>query len=153
MASDLTKALVRHCSADPRIVRHVGYSDGGYWLFRNKLPVSVEKSSKSAVVFWCDGSWAEPARTHTARTPRLYVDVISDPTRTEQGTILTADAEEKADELLMDLDRILHRPHGEIRFFDLSIISSHRLFEPERMELRDGPDLAFKRIEYGVTLG
>lgn len=153
-SDDLTLALWNHFMRDPRVVAQVGVTAGVPWVFRNNLPPTcqVSGSGTSAIIVWSSGGWTMPSMIKTAKYPRLFLDIVSDASRDENRMKTLEDARPRADRLWSLTDAVLHRPHGEVKFYDQTVFGSHRLTEPEETPLKESDGSILLRTEYGVII-
>jgi hypothetical protein len=84
------------------------------WVFDSKPYGKLEGSQSSLIVINEAGNW-QPRNEHNSQTfPRLRVDIWSDPTRNENGSVKVHDADDKILDIRKILDRHLHLRHNSI---------------------------------------
>jgi hypothetical protein len=119
--------------------------------------VALESTGFAGVVIAHKGQWTSPNQHNTARFPRVQVDIIVDPQRTtDERFPRKRTAEDRCEDIFVELDKVMHRPNDEIRWGDstgaVRIVASKRLSDLDLVEVRDGDGLVMGTVMYGVSL-
>ena len=110
-------------------------------VFRHRLEEKVDGTGNMAVVVRRGRAWAPLDTVRIVEFPTLIVDFYADPSRTVDGLISQADAEDRAFAMYRAANPDLHGARDEWWGAwgsnpGLLVISCHRLTEPE---VSDGP--------------
>jgi hypothetical protein len=154
---DIVLAARRHLAAQTDLTSLLGTStdpDYDTWIFRHKLPVTVENSSQSALVLRQGPIWTSRNTHNTLAFPRLVCEVYTDPFRglTQPGP-QTTDSYSMCIAICSVLSLHLHRIDGGFLWDSLRIVNSKQLSEPVITEDPESDGMVCAVLEFAVSLG
>lgn len=162
-----------------KIGRSKTWSDG--WIFDGKPYITIEKYSNLALVIITDaGGWQAPNGHNSSRFPQIFVDVWASPTRHDDGSEVSPDADLLIEDVFDAMRPYLHTTNvdvpgrtgdafipymgkpGHPRIWGTAeeissqtgvrVISSEILGEPTFSDVSDGNGARMGRISVGVHI-
>lgn len=157
--TDMILAARRHLSAVTELTDLLGpgsVGDQSYdtWIFRHRLPVSIENTGMRALLLKQGPAWSSKNNHNTLGIPRLVCEVYSDPPRgmTQPGP-QTIDAHSAALAIFAILSRTLHRMDAGFYWDDLRIVTCKQLGEPSLEDVLESDGLVYGTLDFAVSVG
>jgi hypothetical protein len=128
--SGLLAGLVSFLSDDDDLTDLLGDTSGTPWVFSRNLGVRVEGTEKAAVVVSYAGQALSSNLHNTAAFVKVMVSIWVDPARDVDGNCedpTGAATQERVFGIYDVIDPLLHRLGGQVKWGDVTTISSRRL--------------------------
>lgn len=135
-------------------------------IYVNSPEATIENTGKSMVVINTETGWG--ANPHnTARFPTIVIDIWSDPTRNPDKSVKRKDADLKAEDIYLAVDKLLHLvdasiPGGGAVYWGtpsqveqktgVRVISSSRQNEPSERPAFDNQGAVVWTVRYDVSI-